>query len=111
MAALSWDGQRYRPIASEGGHADFAPNSELEIELLRYLNQKFGGHLSYEPALSRPGPFNIYTFLRDSKFAPEPSWFAQDIAKGEPTTPVSTAALPKTDRSNVQLWLFGNSSF
>ena len=52
MAALSWDGQRYRPIASEGGHADFAPNSEIEIDLWRYLNQNFGGHVSYERALS-----------------------------------------------------------
>src|SRR2546430_13802678 len=43
MSDLSWDGQRYRPIASEGGHADFAPNSEIEIDLLRYLNQKYGG--------------------------------------------------------------------
>ena len=93
MAALSWDGQRYRPIASEGGHADFAPNSELEIDLLRYLNQKFSGHVSYERALSGPGLFNIYSFLRDTKFAAEPSWLAQEIATGDHTAAVSRAAL------------------
>ncbi len=93
MAALSWDGQRYCPIASEGGHADFAPNSELEIDLLRYLNQKFGGHVSYERALSGPGLFNIYSFLRDTKFAEEPGWLAEEIASGDKTAAVSRAAL------------------
>src|SRR5207237_5673837 len=93
MAALDWDGQRYRPIASEGGHADFAPNSELEIDLLRYLNQKFRGHVSYERALSGPGLFNIYSFLRDRKFAEEPSWLAEEIARGDQTAAVSRAAL------------------
>src|SRR2546425_12083997 len=88
MAALSWDGQRYRPIASEGGHAAFAPNSELEIELLRYLNQKFGGPISYERALSGPGLFNIYSFLRDTKIAAEARWVAEEVARGHPTAPV-----------------------
>ena len=93
MAALSWDGQRYGPIASEGGHADFAPNSEIEIDLLRYLNQKYGGHVSYERALSGPGLFNIYSFLRDTKFAEEPTWLAEEIASGDHTAAVSRAAL------------------
>lgn len=63
-AILYWDGERHRPIASEGGHTDFAPRSELEIELLRFLTQKFGGHVSYERILSGPGIANLYAFLR-----------------------------------------------
>jgi glucokinase len=53
-AGLYWDGRHYQPIASEGGHADFAPSNELEIELLRYLMARFG-RVSWERVLSGPG--------------------------------------------------------
>jgi glucokinase len=93
MAGLFWDGQHYRPIASEGGHADFAPRDDEQIELLRYLTEKFNGHVSYERALSGPGLFNIYSFLRDTNFAPEEDWLAAEIVSGDKTAAVSKAAL------------------
>src|ERR1044071_4501708 len=66
QAMLYDDGQHFRPIASEGGHGDFAPRDELEIELLRHLIGRFG-HVSYERILSGPGLFNIYRFLKESR--------------------------------------------
>jgi glucokinase len=93
MAGIFWDGRTYRPIASEGGHADFAPSDEIEIDLLRYLTAKFNGHVSYERALSGPGLYNIYSFLRDTKQADEPEWLAAEIASGDKTAAVSKAAL------------------
>jgi glucokinase len=54
--------KRYRVFASEGGHADFAPNNEDEIGLLRYLLNDYG-HVSYERILSGSGLFNIYRYL------------------------------------------------
>jgi glucokinase len=93
MAGMFWDGQRYRPMASEGGHTDFAPRNEMEIDLFRYLTRKFNGHVSCERALSGPGLFNIYCFLRDTNFAEEPSWLAEAIANGDQTAAVSSAAL------------------
>ncbi|MDQ3755021.1 MAG: glucokinase [Acidobacteriota bacterium] len=93
MAGIFWDGQDYHPIASEGGHMDFAPRNEIEIELLRYLTEKFNGHVSYERALSGPGLFNIYNFLRDQNFAEEPDWLAAEINSGDKTAAVSKAAL------------------
>ena len=51
-ALLYWDGQRHPPIASEGGHVDFAPRTDQEIELLRYLRAKIGGRVSVERVLS-----------------------------------------------------------
>jgi len=96
MAGLYWDGQHYHPIASEGGHADLSANNELEIDLLRYLREKFGPHVSCERALSGPGLFNIYSFLRDMKYAPEPGWLADEIDRGDKTAAVSNAALAKT---------------
>src|SRR5262249_27225907 len=71
-AILCWDGQRYIPIASEGGHIDFAPRTDQEIELLRYLRAKVGGRGSIERVLSGPGFYDLYCFLRDSGHAPEP---------------------------------------
>ncbi len=102
MAGIFWDGQRYRPIASEGGHADFGPRNELEIELLRYLTEKFGAHVSYERALSGPGLFNIYSFLRDTKRAAEEDWLAEEIATGDKTAAVSKAALAHKSELAVQ---------
>ena len=61
-AGLYWDGTHHRPFACEGGHADFAPRNELEIELLRYLIAKFG-RVSYERVVSGMGLRNIHEFL------------------------------------------------
>ncbi|OGN65232.1 MAG: glucokinase [Chlamydiae bacterium RIFCSPHIGHO2_12_FULL_49_9] len=64
-AGLFWDGKAHHPFACEGGHADFAPRNELEIELLLYLKKKFG-HVSYERVVSGPGLHAIYEFLVES---------------------------------------------
>ena len=69
-----------RPFASEGGHADFAPRSDLEIELLKFLREKFG-RVSVERVVSGQGLKNIYEFLRDTKRAAEPAWLKDEIAQ------------------------------
>ena len=84
-AGLFWDGHRHRVWACEGGHADFAPRSELEVELLAYLQTRFG-HVSNERIISGQGLTNIYAFLRDTgKFPQSPvvaeEMKTQDIAK------------------------------
>ncbi len=96
-SVLIWDGEDYQPLASEGGHADFAPQSELEDDLLRHLRAKFNGHVSYERILSGPGLFNIYSFLRDTKHAPEPDWLAAKIGEGDPSVVISEVGLAHQD--------------
>jgi len=86
-AFLTWDGSRYRPHASEGGHADFAPTNPLEIELLRYLQHRFQ-HVSYERVCSGRGLPNIYAFLKHSGYADEPDWLAEQLAAADDPTPV-----------------------
>lgn len=71
---LVWTGKSHVPMASEGGHCDFAARSELEIELLEYLMKKLGGRVSWERVVSGPGVTNIYEFLRDVKGMDEPQW-------------------------------------
>src|SRR3990172_6395817 len=84
-AILHDDGRHFHPLASEGGHADFAPRDEFEIELLRYLMSQFG-HASYERALSGPGLFNIYSFLKEQRGFAEPKWLADRLAPGKDAT-------------------------
>ncbi len=86
-AFLTWDGSRYRPHATEGGHADFAPTDERQIGLLRYLLQRFG-HVSYERVCSGLGLPNIYAYLKDSGYVPEPAWLAEKLAAAEDPTPI-----------------------
>ena len=86
-AYLTWDGRRYRAHPSEGGHADFAPSSDQELELLRYLWSQFG-HVSYERVCSGKGVPNLYAFLKDSGYAHEPAWLAEQIAAADDPVPV-----------------------
>lgn len=60
---LVWENGHYEVIASEGGHVDFAPADELQIDLLRQLQSTFG-HVSYERVLSGPGLVAIHECLR-----------------------------------------------
>ncbi len=105
-AGFYYDGKRYRPFASEGGHVDFAPRNELEIEMLRHLIKKFG-RVSYERVLSGPGLRNIYEFLRDTGRAPEPAWLAEELQKRDPSAAITQAALDgKADLAVQALDLF-----
>jgi glucokinase len=92
-AILFWDGARYRPMPSEGGHADFAPTSELEIELLRYLRTSLT-HVSYERILSGPGLHAIYEFLRDIKNI-DMTWVAERVKTGDPAAVIADLGLTK----------------
>ncbi len=91
----------YHPFPSEGGHTDFAPRADLEMELLRYLLGRFE-HVSYERVLSGPGLHNIYQFLRDTGRGEEPTWLAEQIAQGDPPAAISKSALEGTSEICVQ---------
>src|SRR4051794_36317737 len=62
-AVLVWNGKMHVPMASEGGHCDFAPRSDDEIELFRYLRKICKGRVSFERVVSGMGITNIYEFL------------------------------------------------
>jgi glucokinase len=93
MAGLYWDGFRHHPFACEGGHADFAPRNDLQMELLAYLQKKYG-RISCERILSGPGIRNIYDFLRDAHKAEEPEWLRTQLsAAPDPPALISQMAL------------------
>jgi len=64
-AGLFWDGTRHTPWASEGGHADFAPTDELQLDLLNFLRHEYAS-VSFERVVSGMGIANIYRFLRNT---------------------------------------------
>ncbi len=85
-AGLFWDGKTHRPFACEGGHTDFAPRNEMEIELLSWLQKKFG-HVSYERVISGPGLQALFEFLVETG--------------REALSPAVKGEMAKRDRSRV----------
>jgi glucokinase len=85
------EGGRLAPRASEGGHADFAPNSEDEIDLLLWLRSRYGGHVSTERILSGPGLSNVFDFLRETGRESEPDWLAAARTDGDPHAAIAQA--------------------
>jgi glucokinase len=78
------------PYPSEGGHADFSPRNEDEIDLLRFLKQKYNGRISWERVVSGMGMTNIYEFLRDVRGMEVPAWLAQQMAAAHDPNSVIT---------------------
>jgi glucokinase len=83
-AILVWNGKMHVPMASEGGHCDFAPRNEIEIDLLRYLQGELKGRVSFERVVSGIGLKNIYSFLRDDKGMDEPAWLKERMRNEDP---------------------------
>jgi glucokinase len=61
-SALAMDNEKVCPMAAESGHASFAPEDDVEIEILKFIRARFG-HVSIERVLSGPGLRNIHDAL------------------------------------------------
>ncbi len=92
-ALLIWDGRDYVPYPSEGGHSDFAPRNEDEIDLLRFLIQKYNGRISFERVVSGQGLTNCYEFLRDVRGLEEPASLARRMTTEDPNAVITELAL------------------
>lgn len=75
-------GGMHHVVPSEGGHADFAPQDEEQTRLFLYLQEKLGGHVSWERLLSGMGLENIYEFLGGDHDA-APADIAEMAAAGD----------------------------
>jgi glucokinase len=91
---LIWNGRMHVPYPSEGGHADYSPRNEDEIDLLRFLKLKYNGRISWERVVSGMGMTSIYEFLRDVRGLEEPAWLAEQIAAaGDPNSVITEMGL------------------
>lgn len=86
-AYLCWNGTDYTPFPSEGGHADFAPTSEMEQGLLSFLRAEHG-HVSYEMVCSGKGIPNIYRYLTEGAGMKVPAQLQEALAATTDITPV-----------------------
>ncbi len=80
---LVGSGAGYIPLASEGGHVDFAPRDEREMRLHAFLRVKYG-HVSMERVLSGPGLRDVYRFLREEEGMAEEAGIAAEVAGRDP---------------------------
>lgn len=92
QAQLIWNPmtRRHLPLASEGGHVDFAARTPDEIELLQYLIKTLKGRISCERVVSGLGLQNVYGFLRDAKKMEEPQWLKDRMATEDPNAVIGT---------------------
>ncbi len=100
-AGLYWDGMRFHPFATEGGHCDFSPRNDLDIELWRFLHQKYG-HVSWERVVSGPGICDIHDFLRRFRNKPEPKEFFEGNLKEDCAKVITKAAMEGSDSICVE---------
>jgi glucokinase len=95
-AGLFWNGQRYQPFATEGGHTSFSPGNDMEIALLRYLQQRHE-HVSWERIVSGPGLINLHEFLCQCRGVPLPDWLQHEMQQGDAAAAIANAALNERD--------------
>lgn len=100
QALLIWE-QRYRVLPSEGGHAGFAPNSDLQTRLLEFLREKFG-HVSCERLLSGPGILNIYDYLLSRAHTTEQPSVRAEIERDDPAAVIVRHAVAGSDTLCLQ---------
>lgn len=74
QALIFCDGKSFHPYASEGGHTDFAPTNQTEIELWGYIYAE-KGRVEVEDVLSHAGLETIYLFVSDSAGLAPAEWF------------------------------------
>lgn len=96
-AGMFWDGRRHRPFACEGGHTDFAPANDEEIELLRFLQARVGAHVSWERVVSGPGLVSLYEFLASRDPGARKTALTEAMAEGDAPEQISKAAMQGDD--------------
>jgi len=96
-AILYFDGKNYHPIASEGGHCDFAPLNPQQDALLTWLRLRYPEHVSLERILSGPGIAEVYDFLAESDFASPPDFMTNLDETTDKSARISEGALVHHD--------------
>ncbi len=93
-AGFYFDGKNHHPFPSEGGHADFAPNTEEEIEIWRYFKTKFE-HVSFERLLCGHGIGTLYQFFIEVKKMPQLPDVKERMQKEDPAQVISEFGVSK----------------
>lgn len=95
QAILAWDGRDHVILPTEGGHADFAPQGELQRALAASLESRLE-HVSVERLVSGPGLKRIYDFLLERGVSSWPE-VREAFAFDDPSAVISSYALRRCD--------------
>lgn len=96
MSLIPYVEGRYLPQPSEGGHVDFGPKNDEQVQLYKFLCKRFG-HVSYERLVSGMGLVNIYSWLKESGFSREPAWLTEQMENSDPAKVVSENGMTARD--------------
>jgi len=66
-ATFIWDGEEHVACATEGSHASFAPQDEVQDQLLAKLRSDLGGHVSFERVASGSTIATLYRFFVEDR--------------------------------------------
>ncbi len=99
QAGLYAGARSWHPFATEGGHCDFAPETEREWRLLQHLHRQFT-HVSWERVLSGPGLVGLYEFLLLEHNAATPDWLSS--AETTSGAEITARALHQSDALCVE---------
>lgn len=94
-AGLYFDGTHYHPYATEGGHTDFAPRYEIDIDLYRFLHRRHD-HVSWERLVSGMGIVTLYEFLTEDQGKKAADHVLAAMKEKDPAAVISQAALDKS---------------
>jgi glucokinase len=97
VAFLIYQNGEYCYVPSEGGHIDFSPKNENEVNLWRFLHNKYT-HVGIERIISGQGLADIYDWLKTSRMYNEPSWLGKMLQLSDPAKVISGAALSSSDQ-------------
>ncbi len=90
-AGLFFDGSRYHPFATEGGHCDYAPRTKQDLGILYFLQARHE-HVSWERLLSGNGIVTIWEYLTQMENKPKPAWIVEAMETTDPAAVISNAA-------------------
>ncbi len=90
-AGLFFDGSRYHPFATEGGHCDYAPRTKQDLGILYFLQARHE-HVSWERLLSGNGIVTIWEYLTQMENKPKPEWISEAMKISDPAAVISNAA-------------------
>jgi len=107
---LVWTENGYRAFASEAGHMSFSPRNLQEMELLKYLQRRYG-HVSFERVCSGGFFPSTYDFLREQGCYTEPRWLQEELEGAVDRTPVivQAALAHRADICEAALDIFVNA--
>jgi len=98
---LIWQEDHYEVVASEGGHSNLAPTDDLQIELLKYLQERYVW-ATWERAVSGRGLVNIFEFLVARNYAALNVSLIEALKESDHAAVISSFGMAKSDLTAVK---------